>query len=74
MEWIKTEYRHPSSTELRESVTWDFLCAVIIPESGGGFKREYRVLHYDALSKRWNCDEMIITHWMMIPKLQEANI
>jgi len=73
MEWINVKDRLPNDEELKRSRCFDFLCDVIVPESGGGFVRRYIVLRYSSLDKRWNCKEMIVTHWANIePPKEEA--
>ncbi len=46
----------------------DFLCRVLIPKRGGEAKVNYDVIWFDILDKKWNCDEIIITHWMPLPE------
>lgn len=45
----------------------DYLCTVLIPLPGGSFRKETIVLSYESYSKRWNCADMIVTHWMPAP-------
>ena len=44
-----------------------YLCIVIRPIRGGGYVRETRVLWCDY-DRSWNCDEVIVTHWMPLPE------
>lgn len=43
------------------------LCRVIIPESGGGYSIDYKILYMYKGSIDWNCSGVIVTHWMLIP-------
>ena len=45
----------------------DYLCTVLIPSLGGAYRKEIKALSYDAYQKRWNCEGMIVTHWMPAP-------
>lgn len=45
-----------------------YLCAVLIPVDGGGFTIGYRVLRY-IKSIGWNCEGLIVTHYMDLPEL-----
>lgn len=51
----------------RTHLSRDYLCTVMIPLPGGSFRKETRVLSYESYSKRWNCADMIVTHWMPAP-------
>lgn len=59
--WIPVTERLPDEFE-------QFLCIVIRPICGGKYVREYRVLWCDY-DHSWNCDELIVTHWMPLPDL-----
>lgn len=49
------------------------LCAVIIPDHGGCFVRDYEILCVEHLgASGWNCHGMIVTHWMPLPELPEV--
>lgn len=58
--WIPVTERLPDEFE-------QFLCSVIRPIRGGKYVREYRVLWCDY-DHSWNCDELIVTHWMPLPE------
>ncbi len=49
-----------------------YLCCVIIPNSGGGFKKTQRVLYW--VGKIWSCEDMIVTHWRETPALPEGGM
>lgn len=51
----------------RTHASKDYLCTVLIPLPGGSFRKETKVLSYDSYSKRFNCEGMIVTHWMLSP-------
>ncbi len=64
-DWISVKDRLP---EWMKSC----LCAVIVPQKGGGYSRELRILHIsDTQPKVWNCEGMIVTHWMPLPEPPE---
>jgi hypothetical protein len=45
------------------------LCSVTVPERGGTYHTEYKVLHISELhTNEWNCTGMIVTHWMPLPQ------
>jgi len=67
MEWISVKDRLPGRCEY-------CLCSVIVPESGGGYRREFKILCITELnSYKWNCEGMIVTHWMPLPDLPKKN-
>lgn len=72
-EWVPTSLRMPTPDEILDG-NWKFLCCVLIPERGGFARKDYQVLSYDILDKRWCCDDMIVTHWAVLPKLPDTNI
>lgn len=51
----------------RTHLNRDYLCTVLMPLPGGSFRKETKVLSYDSYGKRWNCEGMIVTHWMPAP-------
>lgn len=61
-EWISVNDRLPKWMDY-------CLCSVIIPERGGGYRRDCRILCIAELnSTKWNCTDMIVTHWMPLPE------
>lgn len=70
--WVSIEAAKPSDPSCMNIFT-DYLCAVLIPIPGGSFRREAKVLSYDRNYDRWNCEDMIVTHWMPLPKLPEED-
>lgn len=67
--WISVKERMPNQEELDAASRWEFLCLCIVPAStGGDYIREARVISYDIFDKRWACSNVIVTHWMNIPK------
>ena len=45
------------------------LCSVTVPERGGTYHTEYKVLHISDLhTNEWNCTGMIVTHWQPLPQ------
>jgi len=61
--WVSINAEKPSD-HLRMNICCDYLCTVLIPTPGGSFRKEVKVLSYDHGYDRWNCEDMIVTHWM----------
>ncbi len=60
--WISVKNRLPGWLE-------KCLCSVIIPEDGGGYSRDFRILCISEFkSSNWNCKNAIVTHWMPLPE------
>lgn len=52
-----------------------FLCVVAIPEDGGiDVRQEIKMLRHSFShhGSHWNCEHMIVTHWMPLPELPET--
>lgn len=60
MEWI--------SVKEKPRVSARYLCRVIFPAVGGGYRWRYMDLNWTGSMQRWDCDEMIVTHWMPLPE------
>lgn len=71
-DWISVNDRNPNNEELKRSECFEFLCRVIIPEKGGNVCKKALVIKYDILDKQWECDGMIVTHWMPLPAPPEV--
>lgn len=50
----------------------EYLCVVLRPIPGGKYVREERLLWCDY-DKSWNCDGLIVTHWMPRPDLPKGD-
>lgn len=57
----------PVSESLPEWLGY-YLCTVIKPVRGGGYIRSMELVYYDVSIKCWECEDMIITHWMPLPE------
>lgn len=66
-EWISVNDRLPNEEELYESDNFGFLCCVLVPEKGGTFYKARRIIFFDSLDKEWDCEGIIVTHWMNMP-------
>lgn len=64
MNWISVEDRLPTAKECQTNS--DFLCKIIYPCGGGKKENGYIVLHYLALAKEWETEDMIVTDWCVI--------
>jgi hypothetical protein len=62
--WISVKDRLPDDFSA-------FLCRVIRPIRGGTYVRETRILWCDY-DKSWNCEGIIVTHWMELPEPPEG--
>lgn len=58
-EWIPVSESRPG-----KSLNGDYLCTVLRPIRGGNYLKETRVITYDAYGRCWQCEGMIVTHWM----------
>lgn len=58
--WIPVTERLPDEFS-------EYLCRVIRPIPGGKYVRESRILWCDY-DKSWNCEGLIVTHWMPLPE------
>jgi len=63
-EWISAKDRPPEYSD-------DFLCFVSIPNIGLPVY-DIRILEYFSGAKIWDCDGMIVTHWMPLPDPPEV--
>lgn len=65
MEWISVEDRKPENCE----TGWDYLVRTLEPsEYGGSYVRKTRVISYDFSDECWVCNDIVVTHWMVLPK------
>lgn len=50
-----------------------YLCVVARPDDGGmAITKSKMLLYFNAANRRWNCEGMLVTHWMPLPGLPEA--
>jgi len=59
-DWISVKDRLPE-------ICTGVLCYVIVPDKGRA-ATSIRILQYYKASRSWNCDGMIVTHWMPMPE------
>jgi len=64
-EWISVKDRLPD-------MCTGVLCYVTIPEKGRAVT-SIRILKYYKAGKSWNCDGMIVTHWMPLSAPPEVD-
>lgn len=65
--WIPVTERLPSEEEWLEAPSCSFLCRVIVAVPGGVAVEQARVIPYTPCNG-WECEGVIITHWMPLPK------
>lgn len=66
-EWINAKEKFPDLYAI-------CLCCVIIPERGGGYSRMQKIIRFNGPKNGWECDGMIVTHWIPLPPLPEVNV
>lgn len=49
-----------------------YLCAVLVPNQGGGFTVKQFVLRWDGYG--WNCEDMIVIDWRELPPLPAGGV
>lgn len=62
-EWIPVSESRPGDGPFK-SCNGDYLCTVMRPIRGGNYHKETRVIPYDSYGRCWQCEGMIVTHWM----------
>lgn len=74
--WISVKDRLPNYNDFYRLQNYDFLCRVIVPQGEGIILKKMAVIEYDDSLCRWDCDDMIVTHWMPLPEypIVEAEI
>lgn len=65
--WIPVTERLPTEEEWLEAQNSSFLCLVHIPVPGGVANERMMVIPYTPYNG-WECEGVIIVHWMPLPE------
>lgn len=65
MEWINVKDGNPKDCK----TGWEYFVCTLEPNGyGGSYVKRTRIMSYDFLDNCWNCNNIIVTHWMVLPK------